>query len=123
MKTKLSSLLAAGLFAGAASLAFAHSAGDKDDDGCGCDMPKAGAAKPADSHPLKGVIKDILPDQSALLVKHEAIPGVMGAMTMAFKVDAATLAAAKKGEAITGQVTQKGDDLLLSDVKDAGAKP
>ena len=119
MKTKLSSLLAVALLAGATTLAFAHSAKDKDDDGCDCDMPKADAAKSTATHPLKGVIVDVLADKSALLVKHDAIPGLMGGMTMAFKVDAVTLAAAKKGEAITGQVSQTGDDFLLTDVKAA----
>ena len=123
MKTKLTTLLAAALLAGITTLALAHSAGEKDADGCDCENPKAGASKAADSHPLKGVIKDILADQSALLVKHEAIPGVMGAMTMAFKVDAATLAAVKKGEAITGQLIQKGDDWILTDIKPAAATP
>ena len=41
-------------------------------------------------HPLKGVVLDVLADKSALLVKHEEIPGVMKAMTMLLKVDAAT---------------------------------
>lgn len=77
------------------------------------------AEAPAKSHPLKGVITGVLKDKSALLVKHEAIPGVMRAMTMMFKVDAATLAAAKEGQAITGQMSREGNEWVLRDVKPA----
>jgi len=80
------------------------------------------AARPGDAHPLKGVVVDILPGQSTLLVRHEAVPGVMGAMTMLYKVDAPTLASVKKGEAITAHMTRRGDDWWLQDVKPAAAK-
>ena len=78
------------------------------------ESPKADAAK---RYPLKGVIVDVLPDQTALLVKHEEIPGFMGAMTMLFKVDAATFKAAAKGRAITALLVQKEDGFWLEDVK------
>jgi Cu/Ag efflux protein CusF len=74
-------------------------------------------------HPLRGVITGLMPERSALLVKHEAIPGVMRAMTMMFRVDAATLAAAKEGQAITGLMSRQGDTWVLEDVKPAPAKP
>ena len=75
-------------------------------------------AQPA-GHPLRGVVVDILPEQQALLVKHEEIPGVMKAMTMLLKVDAATLAAAKKDQPITGTLIKKTDGWWLEDVKPA----
>jgi Cu/Ag efflux protein CusF len=53
-------------------------------------------------HPLKGVITDVLADQSALTVKHEEIPGFMKAMTMMLTVDPAVLSTVKKGDPITG---------------------
>jgi len=37
---------------------------------------------PPRRHPIKGVIVDVRTDRQALPVKHEAIPGVMRAMTM-----------------------------------------
>ena len=114
MKTKLTALLTA-------CLSLTTLAACKHDS-CDCEKPKAVAATPAATHPLKGIIVDILSDRSALLVKHEAIPGFMAAMTMLFKVDAATLAAAKKGDAITGQLSRKDDDWILTDVK-AAATP
>ncbi|MEN9661963.1 MAG: Cytochrome c-552 precursor [Verrucomicrobiota bacterium] len=96
--------------------------------GCGKpaapEAPKAAApaaAKteaPADAPKLTGVIQDILPARSSLVIKHEAIPGMMGAMTMAFRVDAATLQAAQKGQAITGEVSNSGGmAFTLSNVK------
>lgn len=76
-----------------------------------CTMSKAPAA-----HPLKGVVIDVMTERSALLVKHEAIPGVMKAMTMMLKVDADTLKSASKNQAITGTLTQKDDGWWLEGV-------
>lgn len=76
----------------------------------------------AKRYPLKGVIIDLLPDRSELLVKHEAIPGFMRAMTMIFKVDAATLKAAAKGQVITATLVQREGAFSLEDVKPATAK-
>lgn len=67
--------------------------------------------------PLKGVVTDRLPDRSALMVKHEAIPGVMKAMTMLFTVDASVLSTVKKGDAITALMSRRGDDWHLDEVK------
>lgn len=81
---------------------------------------KESTAVPA-RHPLKGVIVDVLGERSALLVKHEEIPGVMKAMTMLLKVDAATLASAEKGAAITGELVRKADGWWLENVKPVAA--
>jgi Cu/Ag efflux protein CusF len=81
------------------------------------------AAEAVKRHPLRGVIVEVLPDRSALLVKHEEIPGVMRAMTMLFKVDAATLAAVKKGDAITGLVSRRDGEWRLEEVQPAPAQP
>lgn len=89
---------------------------------CCCNKGKSiDAAKPgpAKRYPLKGVIVDRLADQSAFLVKHEEIPGFMPAMTMLFKVDAATFKAAGKGQTITAVLVQKDDGFWLKDVKPA----
>ncbi|MDP3070577.1 MAG: copper-binding protein [Opitutaceae bacterium] len=74
-------------------------------------------------HPLRGVITSVMAEQSAFMVKHEDIPGVMRAMTMMFKVDAATLKAFKTGDAITGLLSRQGRDWVLENVKPAAAKP
>jgi Cu/Ag efflux protein CusF len=89
---------------------------------CCCNEEKAAAAPKLDQakrHPLKGVIVDILSDRSALLVKHEVIPGYMGAMTMVFQVDAPTLQRAVKNQAITVTLVERPDGFWLEDVKPA----
>ena len=68
-------------------------------------------------YPLRGVITAVQADRSALMVKHEEIPGVMRAMTMLFKVDAATLKSVQKGQTITGMMSREGTDWVLHDVK------
>ena len=115
MKTILRSLLALLALAAAALLLPACAKHD---------APAATAAAPAAAkrYPLKGVIVEVQAAQSTLLVKHEDIPGLMPAMTMVFKVDAATLKAAAKDQAITGTLVQRGDDLWLEDLKPAAAK-
>ncbi|HEY1110348.1 MAG TPA: copper-binding protein [Opitutaceae bacterium] len=85
------------------------------------------SAPPADAyhgkrHALKGVVTRILADRSALMVKHEDIPGVMRAMTMMFKVDAATLKAAKEGQALTGLMSRQNGEWILEEVKWVEAK-
>jgi hypothetical protein len=92
------------------------------DAGCSCETMTSAPAASADTkpkgHPLKGVVIDVLPDKSALLVKHEEIPGVMKAMIMLLKVDVATLKspAATKGAAITGLLVRKDDGWWLEAV-------
>jgi len=90
-----------------------------------CDCCKAPATLSGDvsasteapkKYPLKGVITDLVPDESALMVKHEAIPGVMKAMTMMFTVDPAVLQAVKKGDAITGLLSHADGKWLLESV-------
>lgn len=110
----------------------AHHKADNPSSNCGCaccqgkatcccreETTTTDSAKPdeAKRYPLKGVIVDLLADQSALLVKHEEIPGYMTAMTMMFKVDAATLKAAAKGQAITGFLVERNDEVWLEAVK------
>jgi Copper binding periplasmic protein CusF len=83
---------------------------------CCCHEETSAEPDPAKRYPLKGVIVDILAERSALLVKHEEIPGYMKAMTMLLKVDAATLAAAAKGQAITATLVERADGFWLEEV-------
>lgn len=131
MKTQLRSLLALLALAPAALLA----ADQPKNCGCACCKGKEvccchekESAAPADStapakaevrHKLKGIVVDIRAADSALLVKHEPIAGFMPAMTMLFKVDAATLAAAKKGTAIAATLVERDGDFWLLEVHPA----
>jgi hypothetical protein len=85
------------------------------DTACNCEPPPPAVANAAAAtrHPIRGVVMDVLPGQQALLVKHEAIPGFMAAMTMLFKVDAPTLAAAQPGRPLTGEIFQRDGDWWL----------
>ena len=86
----------------------------------------AGTGKNTDTakrFPIRGVIVEVRPEQSSLLVKHEAIPGFMRAMTMLFKVDAPTLQAAKKGQTITATLAERDGDYWLEEVKPVPANP
>ncbi len=90
---------------------------------------RAADTKPAEKseavvrHPLRGVITSVMSEQSAFMVKHEEIPGVMRAMTMMFKVDEATFKAFKAGDTITGLMSRQGRNWVLENVKPAAAKP
>ncbi|MDF3058633.1 MAG: copper-binding protein CusF [Rariglobus sp.] len=96
-------------------------------EGCTCGMTAVGAGVPGPGetaaparHPLKGVIVGVMTDESALLIKHEEIPGVMKAMTMLLKVDEAALKSVKKGDAVTGMLVRKADGWWLEEVKAGG---
>ncbi len=81
------------------------------------ETPTASRAQAEKRHPLRGVITSVQADRSAIMVKHEAIPGVMRAMTMFFRVDAATLKSAKQGQTITALMYRQADEWWLHDVK------
>lgn len=114
--TLLSFLLPAALFAGTT------------EKNCGCDCCKGkevcccheeAATQPAPApatHPLQGVVTGIMADKSALLVKHEEIPGVMRAMTMMFKVEPAVLQQVQRGDAIKALMSRRDDGWWLHEV-------
>jgi Cu/Ag efflux protein CusF len=72
---------------------------------------------PPATHPLKGVVMGLLPEKTALLVKHEEVPGVMRAMTMMFKVGPAVLEKVKRGDTITARMSRREDGWWLTDVE------
>ena len=73
-------------------------------------------------YPVTGVVRRVEPERRSVVVKHEEIPGFMRAMTMMFKVDAATLKSARKGDAITALMSRQGDEWILEEVRPAKAK-
>ncbi|MBC7366863.1 MAG: copper-binding protein [Undibacterium sp.] len=84
------------------------------------DNPAAPIAETAAKrHALRGVIVAIDAEKSAFRVRHEAIPGVMGAMTMQFKVDATALKTFKAGDPITALMSRQGTAWALEDIKPA----
>jgi len=72
----------------------------------------------AEEGPLvKGVVTRILEDRRLVMVKHEEIPGVMRAMTMAFSVPEAVWDKLEPGVYLTGILGGGRGDWRLSDVK------
>jgi len=116
MRSKLSTLFAFFLVAASPALAACPCG---EDCACGknCTCEKTDPAPAEVTHPLQGVVKSIMADRSMLLIKHEEIPGVMHAMTMAFQVDEATLNAAQKGVAVTGLLVKRDGKFWLIDAK------
>ena len=112
MKSRLRSVFATLALVGATLAPVALAAAEK----------SADAPAVIQRHPLRGVVTAVVADQSALRIKHEEIPGVMRAMTMQFKVDAATLKAAKVGDAITGLMSRQGDVWVLEEAKVSAGK-
>jgi Cu/Ag efflux protein CusF len=94
---------------------------------CCCVSPAAGAsvmpvaAEAPRSHPLRGVVVAIDAARSELTVKHEAIPGVMRAMTMVFKVEPAAVKSVEQGQTITAKMSRRGDAWWLHEIKPAPA--
>lgn len=88
-------------------------------DTCCCVTEAATTPAPAEqpkTHPLKGVVMGLMADKTALLVKHEEIPGVMRAMTMMFKVEPAVLSKVQRGDAITARMSRRDDGWWLTEV-------
>lgn len=91
--------------------------------GCACCKGKevccchAEEAKADVGHPLKGVVTKVLEERKLVMVKHEEIPGVMKAMTMAFSVPVDVWAQLKPGVALTARMHKAEKGWKLTDVK------
>ncbi|WP_221030703.1 copper-binding protein [Actomonas aquatica] len=118
MKRSLSSLLfllTGLLLAPATSTAACACGADQCTMACTCEEPTE-ATKPADAgHPLRGLVESVVPDRQALLVKHEEIHGVMGAMTMLLRVAPKVLNEVKIGDTITATLHRAEDNTWYLD--------
>ncbi|QYM78272.1 exo-alpha-sialidase [Horticoccus luteus] len=83
-----------------------------------CDEAEAAAAR---GFALRGEVVSLTPARHTVLVKHDAIPGVMQAMTMEFTVDDATFRALAVGQTILGRIERRGRTWWLFAVKTIGA--
>ncbi len=76
------------------------------------------AAKPAAArYQLTGRVVAVIPARHSLLIAHEAILGLMGAMTMEFAADDAALAAASPNAHVTAVVVADNGSLRLENVE------
>jgi protein SCO1/2 len=70
------------------------------------------AVPDAKRHPITGEIIKVDAERLTLLVKHEAIPGYMPAMTMEFAVSIGDVANAHEGERIRAEMVERDDGEL-----------
>jgi Cu/Ag efflux protein CusF len=63
---------------------------------------------------VQGIVRAPLPDQGLVLITHEPIPGLMGAMTMPFRVsDGGLMRGIEPGDRVQFVLVATGDDLLV----------
>ncbi|MGH2650065.1 MAG: copper-binding protein [Actinomycetota bacterium] len=63
---------------------------------------------------VRGIVRSVLPDLGAIILTHEALPGLMGAMTMGFEVqDPKILAGLTSGDRVRFTVTHTGQRIVL----------
>ena len=84
-----------------------------------CSAPKEDAAKsPIKQYPIHGQIAGLDPAQHVATIKHDEIPGFMGAMTMGYAVkDPAEFGQLTVGETFNGTVYVQGDDLWVGAIR------
>ena len=75
-------------------------------------------------HAFRGVIREMPPDRREVVIKHEAVPGYMAAMTMTFNVrDRNELSGLAVGDQVTFVLTVTPQTHWISNVRKApGAK-
>src|SRR5205823_8661474 len=77
--------------------------------------PAAGGPAVTD-YPLRGVVRSVAPESGQVLIRHEAIPGFMSAMTMSFKpVNPASLATLQPGDHVEGTLRVETADGAVKD--------
>jgi Cu/Ag efflux protein CusF len=63
---------------------------------------------------VRGIVRGLVPDLGAVILTHEAMPGLMGAMTMAFEADdPRLLAGLGPGDRVRFTVRHAGERLVL----------
>jgi protein SCO1 len=80
----------------------------------GCGRSRTGAGVDGERrYALHGQVIAVNRDRQTLTISHEALPGLMPAMTMEFRVDAGDLATVRPDERIRGDLVRRGDDFRL----------
>jgi len=71
---------------------------------------------------VKGRILGTDPERNQVLLKHDAIPGVMRAMTMPCNVDPALIGGLKRDQMILGRIEKRGKEWWLFNIRILGAE-
>jgi protein SCO1/2 len=79
-----------------------------------------GGCTSAKQYQLRGEIKGLDAGEHVATIKHEEIPGFMGAMTMGYPIkDAGEFSKLTVGEPITATLYVKGDEMWLAKIQKA----
>ncbi len=63
---------------------------------------------------VRGIVRSVLPDLGAIILTHEAMPGLMGAMTMGFEAqDPKILAGLTSGDRVRFTIMHTGERIVL----------
>lgn len=73
-------------------------------------------------YPVKGRVLGTDPERNQVLLKHDAIPGVMRAMTMPFNVDPKIVPGLKRDQVILGRIEKRGKEWWLFNIRIMGAE-
>jgi Cu/Ag efflux protein CusF len=69
-------------------------------------------------HEIRGTVTAIAADRKSVTLDHEAIPGLMGAMTMEYRVkDSGLLEGIKTGDRVEGRLQARGTDYLITELR------
>jgi protein SCO1/2 len=92
--------------------------------GCAPKANETSNAGPAKQYPLHGQILGLDAGGHVATIKHDAIPGFMGAMTMGYPIkDQAEFSKLTPGEAIDATVYVQGDDMWVGNIHKAEKQP
>jgi protein SCO1/2 len=76
------------------------------------------ASRPAKEYSMRGEVTGLDAGGHVATIRHEEIPGFMGAMTMGYPVkDPSEFSSLSVGEAITATVYVKGDDMWVGNIQ------
>jgi Cu(I)/Ag(I) efflux system membrane fusion protein len=104
--------LSLGLALGASACKKDEHDGHMQDLGHGGHGAAVGTAK---SYPIVGVVQGLQNEGQVVILKHQKIEGLMGAMTMGFELADPKLGAGlQKGDKISGTLTVQGDSYVLT---------
>jgi protein SCO1/2 len=74
-------------------------------------------------HPAKGVVIEVTPAEKKITIKHDAIPGYMGGMTMPFDVkDANELSGLTPGDPVSFRIVVSGNQGWVDQIRRIGAR-
>jgi Cu/Ag efflux protein CusF len=73
------------------------------------------------AHPGHGIVREVHPDRSEVVIQHEEIPDLMDAMTMGFRVeDPGMLGGIEPGEEVDFSVKYENGEYTITELRPSG---